>query len=188
MCNWQGCERHGEPQISRFALLQHLRRHTREKPYLCTLPDCGARFSRIDNLQKHWNAHGEGKVRQRPGNVLAKDGFSYVDASIDALEATAAHSTSTSQQTATGRKRSRSRAAMDAAADDDDADDADEIRMVKLAPFAAPGAVRASGTPLSVAAGLGTRCGRTRFSRRTWPMPPTRSPPCAVSAATSIAS
>jgi hypothetical protein len=60
ICEWHGCDRRGEVQISRFAMVQHLRRHTNERPFLCTVLDCGARFSRIDNLQKHWRAHIEG--------------------------------------------------------------------------------------------------------------------------------
>ena len=65
VCEWVGCARYGETQISRFAVLQHLRRHTNERPFQCIHEGCGVRFSRIDNLSAHLKAHLEGKTVPR---------------------------------------------------------------------------------------------------------------------------
>ncbi|KAG6810952.1 hypothetical protein H0H92_009655 [Tricholoma furcatifolium] len=52
-CEWATCPRRGLPQTSRFALISHLRSHTGEKPFNCTLPECDKSFTRSDALAKH---------------------------------------------------------------------------------------------------------------------------------------
>jgi hypothetical protein len=37
-CEWGGCSRKGTPHASGYALRAHMRSHTREKPFYCTLP------------------------------------------------------------------------------------------------------------------------------------------------------
>ncbi|KAK0489810.1 hypothetical protein EDD18DRAFT_1188514 [Armillaria luteobubalina] len=52
-CDWATCNRRGIPQTSRFALTSHLRSHTKEKPFVCPLPECDKSFTRSDALAKH---------------------------------------------------------------------------------------------------------------------------------------
>ena len=37
-CEWSDCKRRGENHASAYALKAHMRSHTREKPFFCTLP------------------------------------------------------------------------------------------------------------------------------------------------------
>jgi uncharacterized Zn-finger protein len=37
-CEWADCTRKGIPHASGYALRAHMRSHTREKPFYCTLP------------------------------------------------------------------------------------------------------------------------------------------------------
>lgn len=52
-CEWEGCTRKGIVQPSRFALVSHMRSHTGEKPFYCTVPECDRNFTRSDALAKH---------------------------------------------------------------------------------------------------------------------------------------
>jgi hypothetical protein len=44
-CEWLDCPRKGSPHASGYALRAHMRSHTREKPFYCTLP--GKIFTRV---------------------------------------------------------------------------------------------------------------------------------------------
>lgn len=52
-CQWEGCNRFGTEQPSKFALLLHCRTHTGERPYFCPIPECEKHFPRSDALAKH---------------------------------------------------------------------------------------------------------------------------------------
>lgn len=52
-CEWENCPRRGMIQPSRFALVSHMRSHTGEKPFYCTVPECDRNFTRSDALAKH---------------------------------------------------------------------------------------------------------------------------------------
>ncbi|KAG6817834.1 hypothetical protein H0H87_001666 [Tephrocybe sp. NHM501043] len=52
-CEWATCSRRGLAQTSRFALVSHIRSHTGEKPFICSLPECDKSFTRSDALAKH---------------------------------------------------------------------------------------------------------------------------------------
>jgi len=47
-CEWIGCSRKGIPLASKFALISRVRKHTGEKPFLCSASACGKTFSRSD--------------------------------------------------------------------------------------------------------------------------------------------
>lgn len=52
-CEWEGCTRKSMPHTSAYALKAHMRSHTKEKPFLCALPECDRSFTRSDALAKH---------------------------------------------------------------------------------------------------------------------------------------
>ncbi|EXJ58579.1 hypothetical protein A1O7_06006 [Cladophialophora yegresii CBS 114405] len=52
-CEWEGCVRKGQPHTSAYALKAHMRSHTKEKPFMCQLPECDRSFTRSDALAKH---------------------------------------------------------------------------------------------------------------------------------------
>ncbi|EXJ77795.1 hypothetical protein A1O3_10024 [Capronia epimyces CBS 606.96] len=52
-CEWDGCPRKGQPHTSAYALKAHMRSHTKEKPFMCSLPECDRSFTRSDALAKH---------------------------------------------------------------------------------------------------------------------------------------
>jgi hypothetical protein len=45
-CEWSDCTRKGIPHASGYALRAHMRSHTREKPFYCTLPGMSSPFPR----------------------------------------------------------------------------------------------------------------------------------------------
>ena len=52
-CEWSDCKAKGKPQLSAYALRAHMRSHTKEKPFYCSLPECDRSFTRSDALTKH---------------------------------------------------------------------------------------------------------------------------------------
>ncbi|KAG9248385.1 hypothetical protein BJ878DRAFT_45815 [Calycina marina] len=52
-CEWVGCVRKSIAHASGYALKSHMRSHTREKPFFCSLPECDRAFTRSDALAKH---------------------------------------------------------------------------------------------------------------------------------------
>jgi hypothetical protein len=48
-CEWADCTRKGIPHASGYALRAHMRSHTREKPFYCTLPGMYTRQSQNDS-------------------------------------------------------------------------------------------------------------------------------------------
>ncbi|KAL8695748.1 MAG: hypothetical protein Q9224_003191 [Gallowayella concinna] len=53
VCQWVGCGRQGSEHASGYALKAHTRSHTKEKPFICELPECDRSFTRSDALAKH---------------------------------------------------------------------------------------------------------------------------------------
>ncbi|CAG8948139.1 unnamed protein product [Penicillium salamii] len=72
-CEWIDCTRKGQTHASAYALRAHMRSHTREKPFYCTLPECDRNFTRSDALTKHMRSVHETDT-MRPNDAIAKGG------------------------------------------------------------------------------------------------------------------
>ncbi|KAF2145555.1 uncharacterized protein K452DRAFT_283912 [Aplosporella prunicola CBS 121167] len=70
-CEWSDCSRKGIPHASGYALRAHMRSHTREKPFYCTLPECDRAFTRSDALAKHMRTVHETEAL-RPSDPVPK--------------------------------------------------------------------------------------------------------------------
>ncbi|KAL4893934.1 hypothetical protein BDV59DRAFT_176474 [Aspergillus ambiguus] len=70
-CEWTDCNRKGQTHASGYALRAHMRSHTREKPFYCTLPECDRSFTRSDALAKHMRTVHETEAL-RPSDPVPK--------------------------------------------------------------------------------------------------------------------
>lgn len=83
-CDWAGCSRQGMVQPSRFALVSHMRSHTGEKPFYCSVPECDRNFTRSDALAKHMRTVHETE-QLRPSDPQFKTHHSGVIGSVDTV-------------------------------------------------------------------------------------------------------
>ena len=63
ICQWKGCTRNGEIFGNKYTLQAHMRIHSGDKPFRCSL--CGSNFSRMDALNKHQKRHEEEERRMK---------------------------------------------------------------------------------------------------------------------------
>ncbi|PWW75680.1 hypothetical protein C7212DRAFT_352039 [Tuber magnatum] len=70
-CEWDDCNRKGMAHASGYALRAHMRSHTKEKPFYCTLPECDRSFTRSDALAKHMRTVHETEAL-RPSDPIPK--------------------------------------------------------------------------------------------------------------------
>ncbi|KAI8979548.1 hypothetical protein BDF20DRAFT_795430, partial [Mycotypha africana] len=56
-CEWENCARNDKPFTKRHKMLNHLRIHTGERPFVCPKPNCEKKFSRPDSLTTHIKTH-----------------------------------------------------------------------------------------------------------------------------------
>ena len=65
-CSWWNCERRGVPFKAKYKLVNHVRVHTNEKPFVCKAPNCGRLFARSENLRIHMRVHSGEKPFKCP--------------------------------------------------------------------------------------------------------------------------
>ncbi|KAL0076958.1 hypothetical protein J3Q64DRAFT_1647144 [Phycomyces blakesleeanus] len=56
-CEWSDCPRNQKPFMKRHKMHNHMRTHTGERPFVCTVQGCDKRFSRPDSLNTHIKTH-----------------------------------------------------------------------------------------------------------------------------------
>uniref|UniRef100_A0AC35UHG7 C2H2-type domain-containing protein n=1 Tax=Rhabditophanes sp. KR3021 TaxID=114890 RepID=A0AC35UHG7_9BILA len=62
VCKWKDCPREGNPFKAKYKLVNHLRVHTGEKPFVCE--ECKKTFARSENLKIHKRIHSGEKPFQ----------------------------------------------------------------------------------------------------------------------------
>lgn len=56
-CFWFKCPRMGRAFKAKYKLVNHIRVHTGEKPFVCPVPGCSKVFARAENLKIHTRTH-----------------------------------------------------------------------------------------------------------------------------------
>ncbi|KAF9917084.1 ATP-dependent DNA helicase II subunit 2 [Lobosporangium transversale] len=56
-CEWENCVVKQKPFHKHHQVIRHMRTHTGEKPFVCTMGGCGKKFARSDSLLEHSRKH-----------------------------------------------------------------------------------------------------------------------------------
>lgn len=69
-CYWEGCNRFGETQPSKYAITAHVKKHSGDRPYKCK--ECPKSYTRGDALSKHMKYHklGDKEIEALLNNVV----------------------------------------------------------------------------------------------------------------------
>ncbi|CEG72872.1 hypothetical protein RMATCC62417_08355 [Rhizopus microsporus] len=60
-CEWKDCPRNKKPFMKRHKMHNHMRTHTGERPFVCTVIGCNKTFSRPDSLSTHIKTHSDSR-------------------------------------------------------------------------------------------------------------------------------
>lgn len=77
LCLWTGCDRYDQPFHNRSSLTAHMRRHTGDKPFVCS--QCQKSFSRSDALSKHFKSHTENLAPTKFSELALNEQYGPVD-------------------------------------------------------------------------------------------------------------
>ncbi|KAF9124244.1 Zinc finger protein ZIC 1 [Mortierella sp. 14UC] len=61
-CEWENCVVKQKPFHKHHQVIRHMRTHTGEKPFVCTIDGCGKKFARSDSLLEHSRKHNGNPV------------------------------------------------------------------------------------------------------------------------------
>ncbi|KAG0134118.1 hypothetical protein HOY82DRAFT_577509 [Tuber indicum] len=107
-CEWDDCNRKGMAHASGYALRAHMRSHTKEKPFYCTLPECDRSFTRSDALAKHMRTVHETEAL-RPSDPIPKSHPNHPQNIHQPNAAATSHSTASSPSSPTSSTKNASK-------------------------------------------------------------------------------